>query len=188
MSSILPVLRYENLDVADEGITAVDGSELWFVAHTKPRQEERAESNLRTLGIETFLPMTRELGRRRSRRSRVAPFFPSYLFVKCDVTAMLHKITYTRGVHRMLGTVEGPQPIDPQIIDSIRERVGDDGLVRVETSFKAGDVVRVTAGPLEDFSGVFQAYRKPSERAEILLRTVTGCFRALVDCDSLEAS
>lgn len=162
-------------------------NDLWFVAQTKPRQEDRAEANLRTLGIETFLPRTKEPARRRSRGVRIAPFFPSYLFVKGEVLERLHQITYTRGVQRMLGNVEGPQPIDSGVIESIRQRIGDDGLVRIDRSFKPGDAVRVTDGPLEDFNGVFQCYRKPAERAEILLRTVTGSFRVVVEADRLEA-
>ncbi len=161
--------------------------DAWFVAQTKPRQEDRAEANLRTLGIEIFLPRTREPRTRRSRGARIAPFFPSYLFVRCDIAARLHQITYTRGVHRMLGNGGGPLPIDNSIIESIRQRIGEDGLIRIGSSFKSGDAVRVTAGPLEDFNGVFQRYRHPSERVEILLKTVNGSFRVLVDCDQLEA-
>lgn len=178
----------EGVGLPYPALMGLGGDEQWFVAQTKPRQEDRAQANLSTLGdIEIFLPLTKEPIRRRRHRVRIAPFFPGYIFVKCDLPAMLHRILYTRGVHRVLGTPNGPLPVDPQVIASIRERIGDDGLVRLEPSFKAGDAVRVTAGPLEDFRGVFQAYRNPAERAEILVRTLTGGVRALVDCDSLEA-
>lgn len=186
MSSYVSVVPHALSSLLNETIPDPRRPGLWFVAQTKPRQEERAEANLLTLGVETFLPRTKEPQTRRSRGSRIAPFFPGYLFVKCNVLAMLHKITYTRGIHKMLGNSGGPQPIDLEVIETIRQRIGDDGLVRIQPTFSEGDAVRVTCGPLADLNGIFHGYRRPADRAVVLLRTLTGCFRVVVDCDSLE--
>jgi transcriptional antiterminator RfaH len=163
--------------------------ERWYAVQTKPRQEERAEANLLTLGIETFLPRThstRPRVRVRLTRPRIEPLFPRYLFVRCDVTSMAHRIRNTRGVNKMLGTDEGPAPVDDDILTTLRGRMDDDGFIVIRPSFHAGDAVRISTGPLRDFIGVFDERLRPLERVAILLKTLNGHVRVILDQNVLQ--
>jgi len=59
-------------------------------------------------------------------------------------------------VNKILGSGDGPIPISERVIETIRGRVGEDNLVKLENDFKEGDLVQVTSGPLKDLVGVFQ--------------------------------
>src|SRR5689334_16613864 len=74
----------------------------WYVVHTNPKQEERADSNLRAWGVETLHP---KLKTRRFNEFTGAPtvttkpLFPRYIFAKFNAREQLAKISFTRGVH-----------------------------------------------------------------------------------------
>ena len=40
---------------------ATSDSPLWYAVYTKPKEEERAESNLRAWGVKTLMPKFKEL-------------------------------------------------------------------------------------------------------------------------------
>jgi transcriptional antiterminator RfaH len=162
---------------------------LWYAVQTKPRHEERAEANLLAWGVEAFLPRIRSASLRRvphGASSHVEPLFPNYLFARFDVAAMAHKIRYTRGVTRILAIDGRPTPIDDGIITLIRDRIDSGGYVLPTSRLAVGDRVRVTAGPLKDLVGVFEAPMKATRRVRLLLAAVRGQVRVEVDEGLLE--
>jgi transcriptional antiterminator RfaH len=168
------------------GDTISEGVEEWYAIQSKPRQEERAEGDLLAWGVETFLPRIR---RRSLRRWAGAvggsqPLFPGYLFARFNGPRMAHKIRYTRGVARIVGTALGPTPVDGSIIALIRSQIADQGLV--ELSFNTGDRVRIGGGPLRDFVGVFTATVTATGRVRALLTAVNGRYKVVVNQDLLE--
>ena len=58
----------------------------WYVVHTRPHQERRAEANLLRQGYRAWLPQM-ERSRRHARRIETVrtPLFPGYLFVELDI-------------------------------------------------------------------------------------------------------
>jgi transcriptional antiterminator RfaH len=154
----------------------------WYAVQARPRQEERAAMNLVSSGITTFLPMIRQ-GRRASSASAsgIAPLFPRYLFVRCDLASSAHNIRYTRGVAKMLGTIDGPTPIDDAIIESIQERIGEDGFVRLTDALETGDPIEITSGPLRGLVGIFQSATSAAKRVVLLLNAMNSQMRVLVD-------
>ena len=107
----------------------------WYAIQTKPRQEERAEHNLRTLNVktlnvETFAPKVRE-----DRFDPVIkqlvhvvkPLFPSYIFGRFDAGTMLHKVWFTRGVNNVVNFGHKPAIVPDEIIALIRLQMGTDG-------------------------------------------------------------
>lgn len=179
-----PVLR-RHAD-ADLPAPPTEMREPWYVVQSKPRQEDRVEANLARLPIELFLPRMRRPGRRRGMRSDAAPLFPSYLFVRCDITAFAHTITYTRGVARILSMNERPAVVDEGIVEIIRRRVGTDGLVRLLPTVAIGDRVRITDGPLRDVIGILQDCRSSAERTTLLLAVIHSNLRVTLDLDRIE--
>jgi transcriptional antiterminator RfaH len=150
----------------------------WYVVHTKPKQEARAASNLRSWGIETFAPFLRE--RRFSIRTggidRDTPLFPRYIFARFAARTLLAKVRLTRGVHDVIGFGESATPVEDALIDTIRARTAPDGLVRMLQP-EPGDTVRIEDGPLRSLVGVFERELRGSERVLILLTSIRAQAR-----------
>jgi len=166
----------------------------WYAVHTKPRQEERAEHNLRTLNVatlnvETFSPKLRER-RFDSTQNRpvqvIKPVFPSYIFARFDAGAMLHKVWFTRGVDSVVNFGQKPAIVADEIITLIRLRMGTDGFVNLTQEIAPGDTVRIKGGPLNDFVGVFESKASASTRIKLLLSAVSYQCRIEIEKDLVE--
>lgn len=142
----------------------------WFVAQTHARAEGTARWHLERQGFATYLP--RYLKRRRHARKTdwvESPLFPSYMFINLDLArARWRAICSTVGVKRLICAGDEPLAVPQQIIDDIRAREDDAGLVAVapEPLYRAGQPVRVTAGPLIDQIGLFDC---PSDRDRVFV-------------------
>ncbi|MEQ8193058.1 MAG: transcription termination/antitermination NusG family protein [Rhodospirillales bacterium] len=144
----------------------------WYAVNTHVQSEEKAAWHLRNQGFEVYLP--RYLKRRRHARKTdliKAPLFPRYLFVAIDMC--LHQwrsINSTVGVARLVCTGSDPAPVPAPIIENIRVRENDDGIVVVDPRgrFKKGDAVRLLDGPFADVIGLFEG-TTADERVMILL-------------------
>src|ERR1044072_5568368 len=147
----------------------------WYVVHTHPQQEDRTGSNLRTWGIETLTPKVRvnrcnEFTNKVTRVPR--PMFPSYIFARFRFNKEYHRVRFTRGVNNVVMFTGTPIPVEDEIIDLIRSRIGQDGFVKTFEDLKAGDEVIIKEGRFKDFCGVFDREMKDTDRVRILLNTV----------------
>ena len=81
------------------GIERWSETRQWYVLHTHLKQEERANKNLRSWGVETLHAKVRT---RRFNEFTGAPtyitepLFPRYLFARFNVREQLTKIRFTR--------------------------------------------------------------------------------------------
>lgn len=170
-------------------IEAVDHLPQWYVLHTHPKQEDRANSNLRVWGVETLHP---KLKTRRVNEFSGAvtyltkPMFPRYIFAKFDARKQLAKISFTRGVHHVVSFGGQPTWVEDEIIQIISARIDENGFVRIGDDLKQGDRVVIKAGPLRDFEGVFERELNDSERISVLLTTISYQGRVVVNRDLLE--
>ncbi|MDQ1592152.1 MAG: transcriptional antiterminator RfaH [Pyrinomonadaceae bacterium] len=144
----------------------------WYAIYTKPLQEDRAGSNLRAWNLETFTPKIQE--RRYNQFTGkptpvTKPFFPRYIFARFEAETMLHKVSFVRGVHSVVGFGAGPAPIDDELIEIIKSRMGEDGFVNFGEQLKRGDRVLINDGPVKDFVGIFEREVSASERVVVLL-------------------
>lgn len=163
-----------------------DGGNLpcWYAIHTKPRQEDRADSNLRGWLVETFAPKSKERHHNQYTGKvsyLIKPLFPGYIFARFVLDAyLLHKIRFTRGVSSVVSTGNSPCSVDDEIIQIIHSRAGEDGLISLGEQLRQGDKVVVRDGPLRDFIGIFEGDYKDDERVSILLTTVSYQTRLVV--------
>ena len=147
----------------------------WYVIHTHALQENRAERNLNVLGVETFNPKLKERRTNAARKKSthiVKSLFSSYIFAYFDAQLMRHQICFTRGVRNVVSFNGSPVPVAQEIIDLLKSRVEEDGLVRIGQPFAYGDKVMILKGPLADLYGVFEEYLNDSDRVVILLSAV----------------
>ena len=147
----------------------------WYVIHTHPNQEERANSNLRALGLETLSPK-RPVNRYNEFTGQlihiVRPLFPSYIFARFKFNEMYHRIRFTRGVHSLVCFNNSATPVDEEIVNLVRLRIGSDGLVKMSEDLKAGDQVVINEGRFRSLGGVFEREMPDSDRVRILLNAV----------------
>ena len=90
----------------DVGSRALAGNERWFLAHTLPKSERKAELHLGAQGFRTYLPQIQKTVRHaRQLRTVRAPLFPRYLFVILDLERdRWLSVRSTVGVSRLFTT------------------------------------------------------------------------------------
>ncbi len=156
----------------------------WYVIQTQPKQEQRAEDNLKAGMVETFFPKLKEVKFNRytgRRTDLIKPLFPNYIFARFQALYLLHKVHFTRGINKVVNFGSGPASIEDDALRIIRENVQEDGCVSFKDDLTCGDQVVVKDGPLRNFSGIFEKEMKANERVSILLSTVAYQGRVVVD-------
>jgi len=144
----------------------------WYAIQTKGRQEAVAEENLARQGFVVHLPLLRAPKRRRGKWLNVVePLFPGYLFVELDLAVdNPAPIRSTRGVIGLVRFGGHSAPMPEGVVERLiaAARRADDGTVRCEHLFEAGDWVEVVDGPLVGLRAVFLA-SSGDERVRLLL-------------------
>jgi transcriptional antiterminator RfaH len=152
-------------------ITSMDTQ--WFVIQTKPCNEYRVENNLIRQGIETFLP---RLGVFQDGHGKIVqkikPLFPNYLFARFDIRLHYYKVKWTRGVHRILGNGVEPIPISEKVIHTVKARMGENNLVKLDDGLEEGNIIQFTSGPFKDLMGVFDKGMSDGRRVRVLLSLI----------------
>ena len=145
-------------------------SRSWYVVHTKPCNEHRVETNLSNQEIETFLPLLETFQYTNGKIfPNIKPLFPNYLFAKFDIDVHYYKVKWTRGVNKILGVGSEPIPISEKVIQAIRERMGENNLVKLEDGLERGNLIQFTSGPFKDLMGVFDKKMSDGKRVRVLL-------------------
>ena len=147
----------------------------WYVIYTNSKQEDRVTNNLQAREIETF--NARLMWRRFTPYNGlttyiIKPLFPRYIFARLQSSALLPKISFTRGVHSVVRFGNQPAIVSDEIIRIIKSNIGEDGFIRVGEKFKAGDRVLVKDGPMFGLVGIFERPVKDADRVIILLTTI----------------
>src|SRR5690349_9957807 len=129
----------------------------WYVVHTQPQHETRADFNLRRQGFRTYLPRYLR-NRRHARRTElvVRPLFPRYLFVALDLACdRWRNIQSTFGVTHLVVAGEAPVPVPDGVVDAIRAREDNEGYVRLglPAGVGPGSEVRLIDGIFADAKG-----------------------------------
>ena len=152
---------------------ALSSTAAWYVVQTKPKKEAEAYRNLCGLGHECLFPTMLDYRIWHGRSIKITqPFFPGYLFVKLISAQHYYTVKWTKGVARFVGWGDKPAPIDDEVVELIRDRMDEQGRVGMVNELHSGEEVRIKAGPLKDFIGVFDRTVSPQGRARILLQLV----------------
>ncbi len=148
----------------------------WYAVYCQPHMEMWARSNLWMRGLEVYLPRYLKW-RRHARRSEWVPrpLFPGYLFVRADLEAAdKRRVNTAPGVRYMVSFGNLSPPVADEIIEEIRSRKAEDGLIRLNEpgSFRRGERLRMRGGALCDQVGLFEC--ASDERRVILLLDLLG--------------
>lgn len=164
------------------------GAARWYVVHTQPNYEGRAEVNLQRQGFATYLPRYQRT-RRHARKTEtvVRPLFPRYMFVALDLARdRWRAIQSTFGVSHLVLAGEEPLALPSGVVDEIRSREGDDGIVKLglPAGVGVGSRIRLIDGIFEDARGVIERIAD-DRRVAILLQLLGREVRVFVPAASV---
>lgn len=126
----------------------------WYALKTKSRAEKKVHEEIQELGVESYMPISRELRQWSDRRKWVeVPMFRSYVFVRTTNHHFQKVLEIDGAVHFVKFNNEHAVIQDEQI-DLIKKIV--DNKIRFEVtadSFEPGDKVIVIDGPFKGQKG-----------------------------------
>ncbi len=131
--------------------------EHWYALWTHSHCEQLVRDQLAVKGFETFFPKIAIWSRRAGARHRIlTPMFPSYLFVRDQLTDRRYvELLGARGLVCVLSSGEGRPAAVPDVeIDAIRALVHSDLRAVPHPYLHAGQRVRITDGPLANVEGI----------------------------------
>ena len=132
---------------------------MWYVVHSKPREEQKALENLQKQGFECFLPMmTLEKLVRGRVKSVTEPLFNRYLFVQTQSQNQnFSVIKSTLGVHRLVSFGPLPSQVSDTLIETIRSLASLLGseINDSRSLIRSGDEVMLVEGPFKGLKGIF---------------------------------
>lgn len=143
----------------------------WYLAYTKPRQEEVARFNLEQQGFEFYLPLYRKI--KRTEQGPVSvfePMFPRYLFFRpSNERQSLSSVRSTRGVTSLVRFGFEPAVIDSGLLERIRQMEQERNAASLQelSNLKPGQAVRLRHTALSGIEGLIQ--RVSSKRVAVLL-------------------
>ncbi|HEX9798035.1 MAG TPA: transcription termination/antitermination NusG family protein [Anaerolineales bacterium] len=148
----------------------------WYALRSQAHKERLLWRQVETRGFEVFYPRLRV--RPVNPRSRkIRPFFPGYLFIKADLSAVgesiFNRLPYSMG---LVGFGGEPAPIRDHVIHHLQQRVGELNAARVHylDQFQHGDPVRITDGPFGGYEAIFDLRLTGQDRVRLLLEMLSG--------------
>jgi transcriptional antiterminator RfaH len=166
-----------------------DDRPQWFAICTHPKQEDRAFYNLLAAQVECFYPRIQEsrCNEFTGAITRVArPLFHRYIFARFNIQNSLRKVRYTRGVHSVVSFNLKAAPIDDEIVELLKSRVGNDGFLNIGEPLNPGDKVRIKDGPWRAVIGVVERDTQPNERVQLLLTAINYQGRLTIERQLVE--
>ena len=146
----------------------------WYPVYTHPRAEKKAHEALVNKGIETYLPLRRQLKQWSDRKKWIdEPFIKSYLFVHITEHQQA-EVLMTRGITRFIyfGGKITAMP-DRQIEDLRLLMTSAIELEITEENLLPGEKVILKAGPLKGMTGEIITYR--TQKQLVLRLENLGC-------------
>lgn len=126
-------------------------------------------------------------GRKRP-TSRIKSLFPSYLFAHADLEdANLHRmVKFTRGVRKVLGDGKKPLAVPDEMIEIIRSRMGESGVIEQRLTMKKGDTVRIRGGIFKELIGILEKPVSAAGRVRVLLQIMNHHVRCEMSAGEVE--
>ena len=134
---------------------APEGNERWYLVHTLPHNERRAQLHLGAQGFRTHFPTIQKTIRhaRRLRTVRV-PLFPRYIFLILDLARdRWLSVQSTVGVSCLYSCEDRPVPVPEGIVETLIENTDEANLALFTSGLTTGQSVRILSGPFANFVG-----------------------------------
>jgi transcription termination/antitermination protein NusG len=153
----------------DTGILERESSEvvfpakqgLWFVLHTKSRQEKVVAQDLESMGVMYFLPLVSQVRFYGNRKARVRiPIFPGYVFLKGELEDT-YRIDRTKRLAGIL-KVNDQKKLEWEL-RNLHLAIAREASLEMYPYLKNGVKVEVRSGPFRGLQGVIEG-KTPKNR------------------------
>lgn len=156
---------------------------LWWVAHTKSRNEKALAHDLIAKDVSYFLPMTWKIRHVRGRKIKsLLPLFSGYLFFCGDEKQRLELLRTNRVAN--LIEVRNQQTLLSELAD-IEHAIRAGATLQRHKYIKTGQQCRVTSGPLRNLEGIVLKTRTGT-RLILKVEMLGQAASVEVDTDSIE--
>jgi transcriptional antiterminator RfaH len=130
-------------------------NERWFLVHTLPHNERRAQLHLGAQGFRTHFPtIEKTIRHARQLRTVRAPLFPRYIFLILDLGRdRWLSVQSTVGVSCLYSCEDRPVPVPEGIVETLIENSDEANLALFTSGLTTGQSVRILSGPFANFVG-----------------------------------
>ena len=137
---------------------ALEGNERWYLVHTQPHGERKAELHLGVQGFRAYFPQIQKTIRHARRLMTVrAPLFPRYVFLILDLGRdRWLSVRSTVGVSSLFTCEDRPVPVPKGVVEALIAHTDEAGLALFEAGLTTGQTVRILSGPFADFVGTLE--------------------------------
>ncbi len=130
-----------------------DDNRPWFALRVKPNHEKRVSELINYQGLEEFLPLYRVRRKWAQRMQNIdTPLFPGYVFSRFERQSWT-KIINTPGVIDAVRFGTTLASVDDEEIRALQLVQHSKTAMRPSPYLRAGQIMRVTAGPLAGVNG-----------------------------------
>ncbi|WP_295799386.1 UpxY family transcription antiterminator [Mucilaginibacter sp.] len=138
----------------------------WYPVYTNPRAEKQACQALVSKGIETYLPLHRQLKQWSDRKKWVEePFIKSYLFVRINEHEQT-EVLMTKGIARFIYFSGRIASMPDRQIDELKLLMASPYELEVTAEhLQPGEKIVIKAGPLKGLTGEIISYRSQKQLA-----------------------
>jgi transcriptional antiterminator RfaH len=143
----------------------------WFLAYTKPRQEQIAQTNLEQQAFEAYLPLYKKF--KKTEQGPVAlfePMFPRYILFRPSQSGQsISAVRSTKGIATLVRFGFEPAVLADELVQRIRQLEQDRNQATLQdlSNLKAGQTVRLKHNALGGVEGLIQSVS--SKRVAVLL-------------------
>lgn len=129
----------------------------WFALYTKPRQEFKAELQLVSMGITTYLPSVQKIRQWSDRKKKInEPVLRGYIFIYATESERLEALEQS-SILRCVFDHGRPAAIPEWQIDNLRKMLEYRADYFVKEGLVTGTKVEITDGPFAGVTGIVQS-------------------------------
>jgi transcriptional antiterminator RfaH len=161
----------QNPQSSDSLIDEPSPFDRWYLAYTKPRQEQIAQVNLEQQAFDAYLPLYKKF--KKTENGPVAlfePMFPRYiLFRPSRPEQSISAVRSTKGIATIVRFGFEPATLHDALVQRIRQLEQDRNHATLQeiSNLKAGQAVRLKHTALNGIEGLIQSVS--SKRVAVLL-------------------
>lgn len=160
----------------------------WYVIQTKQLKEDLASINLTKQNFSVYSPLIESCEIKRfCKKNSKKPLFPSYIFVFISsIKESWKKITYTRGVRKIITIGDSFIPLPNDLIEALRkkEQNGTISLSKIK-DLKIGDPCKINQGALINQECILSKFCS-KERVKVLFTILGRHIKCVISRKFLE--
>lgn len=145
--------------------------EKWYVARSKPRNEELLWKQFCLLNLESYYPRIK-VKTVNPRARQTQPYFPGYLFVRIDLEIKgISIVEWMPGGVGLVTFGDEPAFISDSLVHEIKQRIEHLETASSEktTPLSKGDPVLIHEGIFSGYEAIFDKQLSGTDRARVLL-------------------